>query len=393
VFSKWYMSQFTDDPGTSYSCVEQYMMAKKAELFSDELSKAAIMAATTPKHMKHLGRRIRGFKGEVWAQKARTIMTTGCYHKFSQNPELKQALLDTRSAVLAEANPYDRVWGIGLSADNRDARDQTAWKGSNWLGQCLMKVRDRLRCMAPNTRLEKAAGPRRQAYWAVVGGRTCQSSIFTDESAALRESVDRPGCICKRFRIESHARRFISSTLDGKKRRAHHPVEELGPKRQRVLREAEEEVQVWTDGACPGNGHGGSVAGIGVFFGDGDARNVSRRFIPHDGMRPTNQTAELSAAVDALRICMQQEGLQRVVLYSDSEYTIKCVTQWVNRWRKNGWKTAKNRPVKNAPLIRQLWELAYCNDRGVSVSFIHVKGHAGVYGNEQADALAVAACA
>ena len=151
------------------------------------------------------------------------------------------------------------------------------------------------------------------------------------------------------------------------------------------------DLPVVPDGACPSNGKG-DVAGIGVFFGDDDPRNVSRRFVPYSDMRATNQTAELSAAVEALKICLKQPDVKHILLHTDSMYTINCATRWIKRWKENGWKTANGKPVKNTALIKELWKLAFDNDKDVDVQFIHVRGHSGIYENEQADKLATAAC-
>jgi len=64
--------------------------------------------------------------------------------QFSQNPYLKSVLLRTAGTVLAEANPYDAKWGIGLSADHPHARRRHKWRGTNFLGEVLMQVRDEM---------------------------------------------------------------------------------------------------------------------------------------------------------------------------------------------------------------------------------------------------------
>lgn len=66
------------------------------------------------------------------------------FAKFSQNENLKQQLIDTGSRIIAEASPYDKIWGIGLSEDNPMALDSTKWIGQNLLGEVLMTVRRNL---------------------------------------------------------------------------------------------------------------------------------------------------------------------------------------------------------------------------------------------------------
>lgn len=391
IFSNWYTSYFKDDSGTLYSCMEQYMMAEKARLFGDKETEEKIMKTDKPRQMKRLGRKVAGFDEEVWKQKARDIVTQGCYLKFSQNEELKQGLLDTGSAIIAEANPWDKLWSIGLAADHKNAKNREAWKGSNWLGECLMTVRDRFRTMAPDTRAAKRrASALDHDFWAIINGNTHKSAVLTDKAAAEAECRNNRVCICKKFTMKIEAEKYINATLEGKKRSIRDPIWSLGPKRQKVLDEQAEEIQVWTDGAAPDNGNG-NVAGIGVFFGLGHPWNVAKQFTPYAGMRATNQTAELAAAVEALEICLKHSHIKRVILYTDSMYTINCVTLWIDNWKKNGWKNARGKPVVNAPLIQKLDRLVNNNKR-VNVTLLHVPGHAGVYGNEEADRLAVAAC-
>lgn len=71
-------------------------------------------------------------------------MHAGNHAKFTQNPELRELLLATRGSVLVEASPYDRIWGIGLSASDPRARDARQWEGQNLLGKILTALRDEL---------------------------------------------------------------------------------------------------------------------------------------------------------------------------------------------------------------------------------------------------------
>jgi ribA/ribD-fused uncharacterized protein len=83
-----------------------------------------------------------------WTAHRFQIAVRGNRAKFGQNAELKGWLLATGDAVLAEASPLDTIWGIGLAADDRRARDPRAWPGLNLLGFALMRVRQELRSAA-----------------------------------------------------------------------------------------------------------------------------------------------------------------------------------------------------------------------------------------------------
>ena len=142
-FSQWYESAFTDG-AQRYLTAEHYMMAKKAELFGDSITKDRILACNTPDQAKKLGRTVAGFNDEVWANHRFDIVISANLAKFSQNPTLKNFLLGTGDRVLVEASPVDNIWGIGLAEDDPAASEPARWKGLNLLGFALMCVRDQL---------------------------------------------------------------------------------------------------------------------------------------------------------------------------------------------------------------------------------------------------------
>ncbi len=129
----------------SYNCTEQYIMASKARLFNDSNALTKIMTSPDPKTQKRLGRSVANFDQATWDFERRNICLTGCYAKFSQNPVLRQFLLSTGDRILAEASPADKIWGIGLRADNSAAKYPHKWPGLNLLGQSLMTTRSLLR--------------------------------------------------------------------------------------------------------------------------------------------------------------------------------------------------------------------------------------------------------
>ena len=142
--SQWYDTAF-EVAGVKYHTAEQYMMAQKALLFNDAEVYDEIMAADNPRDYKKLGRKIRNFDGKVWDMKKYEIVVEGNKAKFSQNDELKEFLLSTGDAILVEASPYDRIWGIGLYPAQAAKGTVDQWRGLNLLGCALMEVRDWLR--------------------------------------------------------------------------------------------------------------------------------------------------------------------------------------------------------------------------------------------------------
>lgn len=142
-FSQWYPSFFTVD-GVEYCCCEQYMMAKKALFFGDNDTYKKIMETTSPREQKKLGREVKNFNEGQWNKVAKDIVEEGNYAKFSQNKSLKDILLATKGTSLVEASPYDKIWGIGLREGDPLTLSRETWRGTNWLGEVLDKVRDRL---------------------------------------------------------------------------------------------------------------------------------------------------------------------------------------------------------------------------------------------------------
>ncbi len=133
-------------------------------------------------------------------------------------------------------------------------------------------------------------------------------------------------------------------------------------------------VEVFTDGACRGNPGPGGWGAI--------LRHQQREKELYGGERATtNNRMELTAAIRALEALTER---CRVEITTDSVYVKDGITKWLDGWRARGWRTAKNKPVKNQDLWMRLAELV----KGHDVHWHWVKGHAGHPENERADALA-----
>jgi ribonuclease HI len=133
-------------------------------------------------------------------------------------------------------------------------------------------------------------------------------------------------------------------------------------------------IEIWTDGACKGNPGPGGWGAL-LRYGDHEKELFGGAALT------TNNRMELTAVIEALA------SLKRrctVVLHTDSQYVQLGITEWLPNWMRRGWKTADNKPVKNADLWQRLHELAARHD----VHWRWVRGHAGVDGNERADELA-----
>lgn len=142
-FSQWYMADFYVGH-IKYCCMEQFMMSKKALLFGDKETNELIMKADVPGEIKALGKKVKGFEESVWNEFKSLIVLTGNYYKFSQLKKARQYLLGTGNAILAEASPYDTIWGIGMGEEEAKQKDMSDWRGSNLLGFALMEVREEI---------------------------------------------------------------------------------------------------------------------------------------------------------------------------------------------------------------------------------------------------------
>ena len=136
------------------------------------------------------------------------------------------------------------------------------------------------------------------------------------------------------------------------------------------------EVEIFTDGACKGNpGPGGWGA---ILRSNGKERELSG-----GEALTTNNRMELTAAIEALKALKKPCHVQ---LWTDSNYVRDGITRWIHGWRRNGWKTADRKPVKNA----ELWQALIDASAPHRIDWHWVRGHAGHPENERADALACA---
>ena len=133
-------------------------------------------------------------------------------------------------------------------------------------------------------------------------------------------------------------------------------------------------IKIYTDGSCLQNpGNGGWAA---IINSDGSVKKISG-----NEKNTTNNRMELMATISALKEISSNEDIE---IYTDSQYVKLGITEWINNWLKNNWKTSKKEGVKN----KDLWLELYNLDKSLSVKWNWVKAHAGNPLNEEVDLLA-----
>ncbi|KAK4096968.1 hypothetical protein N658DRAFT_435065 [Parathielavia hyrcaniae] len=245
----------------------------------------------------------------------------------------------------------------------------------------------------PTSSTSDSKSPR---FYGVAVGR--KPGVYTEWFAAQEAIVGWKGPKYKKFETRAEAEAFVKSYSnlamlagplvpeaegndgDG----AEEPPAKKAKKAAKPTSSRSGVEVVYTDGSSLGNGRVGATAGVGVYFGEGDPRNISERL---PGETQTNQRAELTAILRALETVNLAQDLE---IRTDSKYSIQCVTEWYINWEKNGWKTRAG-PVKNQDLVQLVRDkIEEREANGGRTQFIWVKGHDTDQGNIAADRLAVA---
>ena len=152
TFSNMFPSKFTV-LGVEFFCVEQYIMYRKALLFSDTKSAQKILREKDSKKLILFGRRIKNYNKSMWRSHREHIAYTGVLAKYLQNLELRKQLLETGDKELVLATPGHLVWGIDMHITDPNIIDKAQWaegRGANLLGKILVLVRERIKTADKN---------------------------------------------------------------------------------------------------------------------------------------------------------------------------------------------------------------------------------------------------
>ncbi|ESO05691.1 hypothetical protein HELRODRAFT_156844 [Helobdella robusta] len=194
-----------------------------------------------------------------------------------------------------------------------------------------------------------------------------------------------PNAKYKKFPTEAEANAFLNEAQTGSSKRPMQSDSQSNSKRIKldtkdVEMKSGDRVVVYTDGCCHNNGKCNARAGLGVFWGTSDHEdNVSERLVG----RQTNNRAEIMAVVRAIKIAKKRD-YKSLEIRTDSEFLINCITKWMDKWKSNRWMLSKGKPVVNREELEELDVVS----QGIQIHYVHVRGHQGEEGNEQADRLA-----
>jgi ribonuclease HI len=142
---------------------------------------------------------------------------------------------------------------------------------------------------------------------------------------------------------------------------------------------SEAKIEIYTDGSCLGNPGKGGWGAVLLY------KNHEKKISGKED-NTTNNRMELRAVIEGLKTLKKSS---KIVVYTDSKYVMEGIQSWIKGWKKNGWRTANRKPVKNSDLWQEL-DLEVVKHQ---IEWIWVKGHAGNHFNEIADSLATKAAA
>lgn len=157
-------------------------------------------------------------------------------------------------------------------------------------------------------------------------------------------------------------------------------------------------ITCYTDGSCVNNGSANARGAYAVYFPNAEFPNIAEKFIN----KPTNQRCELMAIFKAIRIfadyykSSDTGDIKKAILYTDSEYSLKCIQQYCKKWSHNGWLKADRKPIENRDIIQPLYELYSQPHVWKNVELRHIRSHTGLsdihsQSNEVVDRMAKAA--
>ena len=219
-----------------------------------------------------------------------------------------------------------------------------------------------------------------QKYYAIKvgkGGSQIVNSWYECKRAVHKYS----GAVYKSFPTKPEAIAYLNDTVPRKKQTPTIKTT-TAYTHDLMVSETANKVVMYTDGACSGNNRKtAKTAGCGVYVPWSTDQNISEK-LPWPPF--TNTRAELYAVILALtKVKVPAE--KNILIYTDNDFTVKCVNDYIPKWQRTDWKTSTGKEVLNQDLLHKLADLMDTTTFEIK----HIPGHAGIQGNEIADTLAV----
>jgi len=218
-------------------------------------------------------------------------------------------------------------------------------------------------------------------YYAVAIGKN--PGIYTNWSECEIQIKNISKAKYKKFTNKEEANQFLEMFREKEKSEI---ISKIKEKEEIIL---EHDYYVYTDGSCSNNGKSNARCSIGVYFGKDDSRNVSKELL--DIEKKTNNVAELSAMLEAFNIIFKDitENNKKICIFTDSNYTILCLTTYGKKCEINDWK----KDIPNLELVKKLYTTYHSIFPPNSIQIKHILAHTGKedihsLGNEMADFLA-----
>ena len=238
-------------------------------------------------------------------------------------------------------------------------------------------------------------------FYAIFKGR--ETGIFTKWNECFPLINKYPGAIYKKFSNINEAQFFLENgsilNINNEKKNINKTI----LKNKNLIEDNVDNkniLYIYTDGSCPNNGNKEAIGGIGVHFSDTKHKHsdISKKIKinvkelkENRETKITNQKMELIAIQEALEYIIDfKDSYEKIILYSDSKYSLDCILEYSILWTKNNWKTSQNKDVKHKEIIMNILEL----DSNIqNLFFKHINSHTGLkdkhsIGNSIADNLA-----
>lgn len=227
------------------------------------------------------------------------------------------------------------------------------------------------------------------SYYVVLKGR--RPGIYSTWSECQSQITKFSGAIYKKFTNQQQAEYFLKygqEMTDINLKKESPSISSIKKINTIKSKGGHSILYIYTDGSCINNGKKNALGGVGVHYSDPNISELSFKF---DGQSTNNKMELLAIYTAIVNIINKVKNYQQIIIFTDSNYSISCLTKFIKGWIKNNWILSNGEPVKNKDLIEKIYLLLQQYD---NITFEHINSHTGKQdvhskGNARADQLAV----